>query len=79
MTTDMAAIELEVTRWAVLKAIKDKRLTAEKMGRDYLIARDELDRFKRERRGRGRPRKSVEPMTYPMVGDHATGRLKAAE
>jgi excisionase family DNA binding protein len=56
VTTDVAAAELNVTRWAVLKAIRDKRLASVKEGRDHFIAREELDRFKRERRGRGRPR-----------------------
>lgn len=65
MTTDVAADELGVTRWAVLKAIRDKRLIGKKVGRDYFIERPELDRFKRERRGRGRPRKTIE---YPQQG-----------
>lgn len=62
MTTDVAATELGVTRWAVLKAIRDKRLKSDKEGRDHFISREELERFKRERRGRGRPRKALE---YP--------------
>lgn len=60
MTTEAAAKELGVSRWAVLKAIHDKRLTSEKAGRDHFIHRDELERFKRERRPRGRPPKVSE-------------------
>lgn len=60
MTTETAATELGVSRWAVLKAIHDKRLVSVKDGRDHFIHRDELERFKRERRPRGRPRKTIE-------------------
>jgi excisionase family DNA binding protein len=52
----MAAEFLQVSRSAVLKAISDRRLVAEKMGRDYLIERDELERYHRERKLTG-PRK----------------------
>lgn len=55
VTTDVAAAELNVTRWAVLKAIKLGRLEAKKLGRDYLIDRDELSRYMTVRRARGRP------------------------
>lgn len=65
MTTEVAATELGVSRWAVLKAIRDKRLKSSKEGRDHFIHRDELERFKRERRGRGRPRKVIE---YTQTG-----------
>lgn len=56
MTTATAAEALQVSRWAVLKAIQDGRLAAEKVGRDYLIASDELERYRRERKLTG-PRK----------------------
>lgn len=52
----MAANVLQVSRSAVLKAIGDERLVAEKIGRDYLIERDELERYRRERKLTG-PRK----------------------
>lgn len=56
MTTNTAAAELQVSRSAVLKAIKDKRMTAAMIGRDYLIERDEMERYRRERKLTG-PRK----------------------
>lgn len=56
VTTDVAADILEVTRWAVLKAIKDKRLAGIKAGRDFFIEMDEVERYRRERRLTG-PRK----------------------
>lgn len=56
--TDQAAAMAGITRWGILKAIKTKRLTADKQGRDYLIHIDEVKRFAAERAGerRGRPR-----------------------
>lgn len=56
VTTEVAAQMLEVTRWAVLKAIKDKRLVGTKLGRDFVIEVDEVERYRRERRLTG-PRK----------------------
>ena len=65
MTTNTAAHELQVSRSAVLKAIGDDRLAAEKVGRDYLIERDELERYRRERKLTG-PRKQ-RPTQPPSV------------
>lgn len=56
MTTNLAARELHVSRSAVLKAIDDGRLVAVKVGRDYLIEREEVERYRRERKLTG-PRK----------------------
>lgn len=56
MTTNEAAAALQVSRSAVLKAIADRRLAATMFGRDYLIERDELERYRRERKLTG-PRK----------------------
>lgn len=56
MTTNAAALALQVSRSAVLKAIDDDRLKAEKVGRDYLIEREEVERYRRERKLTG-PRK----------------------
>lgn len=56
MTTNAAAEVLSISRSAVLKAIADERLAAKKVGRDYLIERDELERYRRERKLTG-PRK----------------------
>lgn len=50
VTTDVAAEMLDVTRWAVLKALKDKRLAGVKMGRDFVIELEEVERYRRERR-----------------------------
>lgn len=76
VTTDIAAAELGVSRWAVLKAIHQGRLHGEKLGRDYVIERPELERYKRERRGRGRPPKAVS-LEYPNSAHVVTGRLVA--
>jgi excisionase family DNA binding protein len=56
VTTKAAAEMLQVSRWAVLKAIHERRLTAEQFGRDYWIERDEVERYARERKLTG-PRK----------------------
>lgn len=57
MTTNAAAEVLQVSRSAVLKAINDKRLTAKKVGRDYLIEHDEVERYRRARKLTG-PRRN---------------------
>jgi excisionase family DNA binding protein len=57
LTTTEAAALLRVQPKTVSKYIKRGILQAEKRGRDYFIAESELERFKVERRGRGRPRK----------------------
>lgn len=56
VTTKEAAAMLTVSRWAVLKAIKHERLTAEQFGRDWAIEREEVERYRRERKLTG-PRK----------------------
>ena len=56
VTTKAAAELLEVSRWAVLKAIHEDRMKAEMMGRDYWIEREEVERYQRERKMTG-PRK----------------------
>lgn len=53
-TTDAAAV-LEVKPKTVTRYIERGLITAQKLGRDYLIEPKELERFKRERRGRGKP------------------------
>lgn len=57
VTTKEAAVMLSVSRSAVLKAIKFKRLVAEEFGRDYAIEREEVERYRRERKLTG-PRKT---------------------
>lgn len=62
VTTKAAAEILEVSRWAVLKAIHEERLKAEQFGRDYWIEREEVERYRRERRLTGpRNRKPSPP------------------
>lgn len=56
VTTQQAALMLDVSLSAVQKAIKHGRLTAEKIGRDKLIEREEVERYRRERKLTG-PRK----------------------
>jgi excisionase family DNA binding protein len=56
VTTAVAAQMLDVSRWAVLKAISNGKLTAEQFGRDYAIEREEVERYRRERKLTG-PRK----------------------
>lgn len=60
VTTQQAAVMLGVELSAVQKAIKFKRLKAEKIGRDNLIEREEVERYARERKLTG-PRKHRPP------------------
>jgi excisionase family DNA binding protein len=57
VTTKAAAELLDVSRSAVLKAIKYRRLQAEPFGRDYWIEREEVERYLRERKMTG-PRRT---------------------
>lgn len=57
VTTQQAAVMLQVTRTAVQKAISQGRLKAEQMGRDKWIEREEVERYRRERKLTG-PRKT---------------------
>lgn len=63
VTTIEAAELLDVSLSAVQKAIKQGRLSAEKMGRDKWIEREEVERYRRCRRLTG-PRKR-KPSTPP--------------
>lgn len=56
LTTPEAAALLGVQPKTVSKYIKRGLIKAERRGRDYFIAESELERFKIERRGRGRPK-----------------------
>jgi excisionase family DNA binding protein len=62
VTTKQAAAMLDVSLSAVQKAIQKRRLRAEAIGRDNLIERDEVERYRRERKLTG-PRK--QPPTPP--------------
>jgi excisionase family DNA binding protein len=56
LTTAEAAAELGKSLRTVQAHIERGNLSAKMYGRDYLIEPAELERFKRERRGRGRPK-----------------------
>lgn len=56
VTTQQAAAMLQVSLSAVQKAIKQGRLKAERFGRDKAIEREEVERYRRERKLTG-PRK----------------------
>lgn len=52
-----AAAELNVSEWAIWKAIQLGRIRhTERIGPLHAIPIEEWERYKRERRGRGRPR-----------------------
>jgi excisionase family DNA binding protein len=57
MTTDEAAALLEVSRGRVHHFIKEGRLKAEKIGRDWHIKEADAKRFKTTLRPVGRPAK----------------------
>jgi excisionase family DNA binding protein len=57
MTTTEAAAILGVTRAWLWRLIKAGKIAAEMRGRDWWIEPEEVERYKRERRQAGRPRK----------------------
>ena len=58
VSTKEAADILNVSLSAVQKAIKHERLKAEQMGRDKWIEREEVERYRRERKMTG-PRRRL--------------------
>ncbi len=60
LTTPEAAALLGVQPKTISRYIKRGLIAAEKRGRDYFITQEEIERFKAERRGRGRPRNDDE-------------------
>jgi excisionase family DNA binding protein len=64
VTTQQAAAMLQVSLSAVQKAIKHGRLRAEPFGRDKAIEREEVERYRRERKLTG-PRKNRPPEAAP--------------
>lgn len=56
VTTQQAAAMLDVSLSAVQKAVQKGRMTGEQIGRDWLIERGEVERYRQERRLTG-PRK----------------------
>ncbi|WP_419184706.1 helix-turn-helix domain-containing protein [Botrimarina mediterranea] len=59
MSTVEAARHLGVGREAVISAIRRGNLGAHKLGRDWLVPVAELERYSKERRPVGRPRKTA--------------------
>lgn len=57
MLLSTAAEQLQMSRWAIWKAVQRGQLHAEKFGRDYVVHKDEVDRFRAARRPPGRPPK----------------------
>jgi excisionase family DNA binding protein len=63
LTTIQAGEMLNVSRKMIIKLINEGRITAEKLGRDYVISRDEVERYQRERKPAGRPSASEKTST----------------
>lgn len=61
LTTPEAAALLGVQPKTISRYIKRGLIEAERRGRDYFIADAEIERFKAERRGRGRPQNKSKP------------------
>lgn len=55
LTTTEAAAELDIQPGSVKRLCQRGTLTAEKRGRDWFIPRQEVERYKVERRNVGRP------------------------
>lgn len=53
----VAAKELGVSRQTLWRHVDAGRLPAERIGRDFVIKRSDLDAFKANRKPAGRPRK----------------------
>lgn len=78
LTIKQAAARLNVSVMSVRRYVEAGRLTPYRPGRELFFWSDDVDRFAATRKPPGRPRKSA-PLVYPMAGEHATGRLRAAE
>lgn len=62
LTTIEVAEQLGVTPRTIQRHIKAEHLKAKRYGRDFLITQEDVDRFKRERRTVGRPKK-IRPLS----------------
>lgn len=60
LTTKQAAEQLGVDGRSVVKLISRGRLRAVKLGRDWLIEENEVERYKAERRPAHRPKKAAQ-------------------
>lgn len=60
LTTKQAATELGIQPGSVKKLCQRGILKAERIGRDWLIEAGEVERYKRESRKAGRPKKTDE-------------------
>lgn len=58
LSIPVAAAEIGMTRAALWRYVAAERLPAQKVGRDWLIRREDLEMFHRGRRPPGRPRKT---------------------
>lgn len=60
LTTTEAATELGIKPDSVKHLCQRKVLRGERHGRDWLISREELDRYKTDRKTRGRPKHAAD-------------------
>src|SRR5437868_5288229 len=80
LTTNEAAHQLGVTVQRVHQFIKDERLPAQKMGRDYLIQEDDLKLVADRKPGRPpnpTPANGAKPKTAKKSGEMPGPKLKA--
>jgi excisionase family DNA binding protein len=61
----VAANEIGVSRQTLWRYVNAGRLPAEKIGRDFVIRREDLEAFKAARKPAGRPRKQAPPADRP--------------
>jgi excisionase family DNA binding protein len=68
ITTNEAAVKLNVSRRRVLALITDERLPAQKMGRDYFIEEADLKLVAERKPGRPKTKETVvEPPVAPAI------------
>lgn len=82
-----AAAEIGRSKEWLRQRVHRNEVRHTKIGRVIGIPKTEVQRLRKELAGKpvprghwpkGKPRKPA-PLVYPMAGDHATGRLRAAE
>lgn len=66
LTTTEAATELGIQPGSVKRLCQREILKGEKRGRDWFISKDEVERYKRDRRAAGRPAtvRKAKPMNF---------------